>query len=78
MLVSKPEYHDQVPVEGWRKSRRSGVFEDNCVELNPIGDTGAVAMRDSKAPNGPVLVFTRAEVEAFVLGAKDGEFDDLI
>ena len=32
-------------------------------------------MRDGKDPNGPKLVFTPAEWEAFVLGVKDGEFD---
>jgi len=36
---------------------------------------GAIAVRDSKNPAGPVLVFTPAEWDAFVAGAKDGEFD---
>lgn len=36
---------------------------------------GAVALRDSKDPTGPVLVFTSAEWAAFLAGAKDGEFD---
>lgn len=34
-----------------------------------------IGMRDGRQPDGPVLVFTPAEWEAFVLGAKDGEFD---
>ena len=34
-----------------------------------------ITMRDGKDPNGPKLVFTPAEWEAFVLGVKDGEFD---
>jgi hypothetical protein len=34
-----------------------------------------VAVRDSKDPAGPVLVFTAPEWDAFVGGAKDGEFD---
>jgi hypothetical protein len=37
-----------------------------------------VAMRDSKDPGGPVLVYTRAEWLAFLDGAKKGEFDGLI
>lgn len=81
MLASKSEYTAlvaEIPEVEWRKSIRSGPVSDNCVQLAPVGDTGAVAMRDSKAPRGPVLVFTREEVEAFVQGAKDGEFDDLI
>jgi hypothetical protein len=57
----------------WRKSRRSGPFTDNCVEVAFVD--GTVAVRDSKDPSGPVLVFTRAEWDAFVGGAKDGEFD---
>jgi hypothetical protein len=57
----------------WRKSTRSGPFTDNCVEVAFVGE--AIAVRDSKNPAGPVLVFTRAEWEAFVGGAKDGEFD---
>ncbi|HEY8372918.1 MAG TPA: DUF397 domain-containing protein [Pseudonocardiaceae bacterium] len=35
-----------------------------------------VLMRNGAEPDGPVLVFDHAEWEAFVLGAKDGEFDE--
>lgn len=34
-----------------------------------------VRVRDSKNPDGPVLLFTRAEWDAFIKGAKAGEFD---
>ena len=34
-----------------------------------------IGMRDASRPDGPVLVFTEAEWDAFVAGAKDGEFD---
>lgn len=57
----------------WRKSARSGPYSDNCVEVAFVD--GAVAMRDSKDPSGPALIFTPAEWDAFVAGAKDGEFD---
>jgi hypothetical protein len=57
----------------WRKSSRSGPWTDNCVEVAFID--GAVAVRDSKNPAGAVLVFTPTEWDAFVNGAKDGEFD---
>lgn len=60
----------------WRKSRRSGAL-GNCVELAPLAG-GQVAIRHSQRPDGPVLVYTRAEMTAFLLGAKDGEFDDLV
>ena len=57
----------------WQKSSRSGPYSHNCVEIAFVDD--AIAMRDSKHPDGPVLLFTQAEWDAFVLGAKDGEFD---
>lgn len=34
-----------------------------------------IGMRDAEDPDGPVLVFDQAEWDAFVAGAKDGEFD---
>jgi hypothetical protein len=57
----------------WRKSVRSGPNCDNCVEVAFVGS--AIAVRDSKNQAGPVLVFTPGEWDAFVAGAKDGEFD---
>jgi hypothetical protein len=57
----------------WKKTGRSGPYTDNCVEVAFID--GAIAVRDSKNPTGPVLVFTPGEWDAFVDGAKDGEFD---
>ena len=59
----------------WRKSSASNP-SGNCVELAALAD-GAVAMRNSRYPAGPALVYTRAEVAAFLAGIKSGEFDDL-
>jgi hypothetical protein len=56
----------------WRKSTRSSG-SGNCVEIAEIGD--AVAVRDSKNPGGPVLIFAPDEWRAFVGGVKGGEFD---
>lgn len=57
----------------WFKSTRSGPNSDNCVEVAFIDQ--AIAVRDSKNPQGAALIFTPAEWDAFVGGAKDGEFD---
>jgi Domain of unknown function (DUF397) len=56
----------------WHKSSRSSG-NGNCVEVAILDE--AVAVRDSKDRTGPVLVFTSAEWDAFVAGARDGEFD---
>ncbi|MBN9097474.1 MULTISPECIES: DUF397 domain-containing protein [unclassified Pseudonocardia] len=60
----------------WRKSRASNPSGD-CVELAGLDD-GGVAVRNSRDPRGPALIFTRAEIAAFLRGAKDREFDDLV
>jgi len=59
----------------WRKAAASSA-NGSCVELAP-GEPAAVYLRDSKDPHGAVLMFTRAEIAAFLDGAKGGEFDDL-
>ena len=59
----------------WRKSKHSGCV-GNCVEAAAL-DSGEVALRNSRDPNGPALIFTRDEMAAFLAGAKDGEFDDV-
>ena len=57
----------------WRKSIRSGPTGGNCVEVAFLS-AGEVALRNSRHPDGPALVFTRAEWDAFLGGARDGEF----
>ncbi|GAB6903594.1 DUF397 domain-containing protein [Kineosporia succinea] len=60
----------------WFKSSRSGNG-NACVEVatNLLPSTGNVLLRDSKNPDVTPFTFTRAEWEAFVGGARDGEFD---
>jgi predicted small integral membrane protein len=57
----------------WIKSSYSGPTGGNCVEVAFLAG-GGVAMRNSRHPDGPALVFTRAEWDAFLGGARDGEF----
>jgi hypothetical protein len=57
----------------WRTSSASDPHSDNRVEVAFVDD--AIAVRDSRHPEGPILLFTQAEWDAFVGGAKDGEFD---
>ncbi|GAB3649994.1 DUF397 domain-containing protein [Glycomyces tarimensis] len=60
----------------WHVSTRSAGDNGQCVEAGPLADgSGRVAVRHSHHPEGSVIVYTRAEWEAFLAGAKDGEFD---
>lgn len=66
----------ELPTKGWIKSRRSNP-SGNCVELAELEQDSLVALRNSRDPDGPALIYTRAEIEAFVRGAADGDFDHL-
>jgi Domain of unknown function (DUF397) len=57
----------------WRKSSYSSQ-DGNCVEV-AMNLPGIVAVRDSKDPESPKLIFALAEWRAFVSGARDGEFE---
>lgn len=59
----------------WLKAHRS-TADGACVEVASI--KGKVAMRDSKDPDGPILVYAPAEFSAFLEGARNGEFDHLV
>ena len=56
----------------WKKSSKSDSG-DQCVEVRLID--GKIQVRDSKHPNGAVLRFTVGEWNAFLGGARTGEFD---
>jgi hypothetical protein len=56
----------------WRKSSYSSS-NANCVEV-AVTDP-AVAVRDTKDRQGPVLVFSPGEWRTFTAGVRNGEFD---
>lgn len=58
----------------WRKASYSSSNGGACVEV-ARNLPGIVAVRDSKDPDGPALVFGPAEWQAFTAGARHGEFD---
>jgi Domain of unknown function (DUF397) len=66
----------QTPGLSWQKSRRSNS-QGNCVEMAKL-PSGQIAVRNSRWPEGPALVYTQDEISALILGAKDGDFDNLI
>ncbi|GHF92495.1 toxin [Kitasatospora xanthocidica] len=65
-----------MPVHGsgldWHKSSHSGA-QSECVEM-ASGVSGAVPVRDSKDPDGPVLLFPADAWTSFLVGVKGGEF----
>lgn len=60
----------------WHKSRHSNP-NGSCLEVAELPD-GGIAVRNSRHPTGPVLIYTPAEISAFIQGAKEGEFDYLL
>ena len=54
----------------WKKSSYSGAHGD-CVEVRAPG-LAAVAVRDSKDPQGPALTFSPQAWSAFVSGVETG------
>lgn len=65
---------DQRPLNRWFKSSKSGPNCDNCVDVRFIGG-GNVEVRSSRDPQGPTRLFDAGEWDAFIDGAKAGEFD---
>jgi hypothetical protein len=61
----------------WQKSRRSNP-SGNCVELGVLPAGAGVAVRNSRDPHGPALIYTRAEIVAFLGSVRDGDFDHLL
>jgi Domain of unknown function (DUF397) len=61
----------------WRLAVGRGGQAGSGVELAKLPD-GQIAVRNSADPDGPALIYTRAEIEALIGGAQDGDFDALL
>nr|WP_041261728.1 DUF397 domain-containing protein [Pseudofrankia inefficax] len=57
----------------WRRASFCGPEANACVDV--AFGPAAVAVRDSKDPSGPVLLFTTAEWAGFLSGVHNGEFE---
>ena len=58
----------------WRTAAKSSG--GNCVQVTRRD--GMIMIADSKHPGGPTLSYTLGEFDAFLDGAKKGEFDDFL
>lgn len=64
----------EIAMASWHKSSASS-YNGDCVEVSHLRN-GRVAVRDTKdRTSGPALIFARSEWDAFLTGAKNGEFD---
>lgn len=67
---------DELTTATWHKSSFSNP-SGNCVEIAQLPG-GGIAVRNSRDPHGPALVYTLAEASAFIEGSKNGDFDSLV
>jgi hypothetical protein len=65
----------QLAAASWRISSFSGN-NGTCVQVATLPD-GRIAVRNSNHPDAGVVLFTTAEMTAWIHGVKAGEFDDL-
>jgi Domain of unknown function (DUF397) len=71
----RPEAMPDLDTAPWRKFSFS-ADQGSCVEAASLAD-GSIAVRNSNHPQAGVVLFTRAEMDAWIKGVKAGEFDDL-
>ncbi|HET9383234.1 MAG TPA: DUF397 domain-containing protein [Streptomyces sp.] len=69
--MTEPIISNAAALTGWRKSSYSGSEGGSCLEVLDDHPAG-VPVRDSKAPEGPALVFPLAGWASFVIAVKDG------
>jgi Domain of unknown function (DUF397) len=71
--VSAPDHTGMT----WRKSTYSGCL-GNCIEVATSCAGREVALRNSRHPSGPVLIFNRDEMVALVADVKGNKFGSVI
>lgn len=74
-LDDRTDAPDELATAAWRKSSFSGD-QGQCVEVAALDD-GRVAVRNSNRPEAGTVLFTRAEMAAWIKGCQAGEFNDL-
>jgi hypothetical protein len=67
----------ELPDLQWRLASATSEGGEGGVELARLPD-GQIAVRNAADPDGPALIYTRAEIEALIGGAQDGDFDALL
>ncbi|MEU8125196.1 DUF397 domain-containing protein [Spirillospora sp. NPDC049024] len=65
--------HDDLSRARWRKASRSSASGSDCVEIAQVSDL--IAIRDSKAPNGPTVVIDRKAWRTLTNRAHRGELE---
>jgi hypothetical protein len=68
------DFEPSLPDIPWRIAAKSSGGD--CVQV--ARSDGAIMVAHSKHPGGPVLSYTLREFDAFLDGAKKGEFDDFL
>ncbi|MGX7761056.1 DUF397 domain-containing protein [Streptomyces angustmyceticus] len=63
-MTDHPQPRTDIPASAWFKSSYSGGEGNECLEVAHAGTR--VAIRDSKAPDGPTLAFPAAAFTAFI------------
>jgi Domain of unknown function (DUF397) len=69
-MTTQPQTAAETPTVAWRKSNYTQA-NGQCVELAALA--GQIAVRDSKDPHGPMLLFRPASFAAFLNKTKAGK-----
>ena len=76
MDVTGARHHASGPVAADGHGAADGNGVEVAIEAGSKENSDhVITVRDAKNPDGPKLIFTPDEWDAFVAGVKDGEFD---